>query len=383
MDLNSLVGAIYDAALDETRWAGVLDEFDALFQSKHSTVTFYDSLNPRRTKFWICNVSNRPEVAARYVDEYIGMDMASARIHASAIPDGSVLAVKLSPDLPGFEDPDYYQFCTATLDVRYRMASKLMISNYSIAMTSVNRGEELPAYSEQDQELYRVLTPHLARAFRIHQQLSIATLRHAQLMQTFKHIEQGVILLDSDIRLVFANEEAGRILQHHPALKLGRFNKLKAAVPSEDQQLARIMDDVLCGRLMVAGRAAPSLALHCDQRIHPLRLVILPLLASGLDSAFAKEGISLAIFVTDVERDLVLPSAYLQDAYQLTVAECEVAMGLVNGMSIAQLAAQRGVAEATVRWQVKCLLSKTGTGTQAELVRLLFAVGKDFGQGIV
>lgn len=62
----------------------------------------------------------------------------------------------------------------------------------------------------------------------------------------------------------------------------------------------------------------------------------------------------------------------------LIAAECDIAQALLNGGSIAEIAAQRGTTENTTRWQTKCLLQKTFTKTQAELVRLLAALSSDF-----
>ena len=62
-------------------------------------------------------------------------------------------------------------------------------------------------------------------------------------------------------------------------------------------------------------------------------------------------------------------------AFGLTNAEHQVAQGLVNGVSVSNIARQRGVAVSTVRTHLAALFGKTGTRQQVELVATLHAAG--------
>jgi DNA-binding CsgD family transcriptional regulator len=57
--------------------------------------------------------------------------------------------------------------------------------------------------------------------------------------------------------------------------------------------------------------------------------------------------------------------------YSLTIAEAGLALALVNGATLAEAAAHRGVKISTARSQLLSILQKTGARGQAELVRLL------------
>jgi pimeloyl-ACP methyl ester carboxylesterase/DNA-binding CsgD family transcriptional regulator len=66
----------------------------------------------------------------------------------------------------------------------------------------------------------------------------------------------------------------------------------------------------------------------------------------------------------------------LAESFSLSTAEIEIAECLVEGAGIAEIAGRRSSSVNTVRTQVKNLLSKTGAGSQTELVRLLMSLNK-------
>lgn len=377
MELTRLIGEIYEAALDENRWPAVMQTLNAQFNSIYAAIVFFDSLNRRRTLCWLSG-NELEALRLQYLNEFLATDMTSARIHTRDIPDAGVITIQMEPSLPGFEDPAYYRFMKETVNVHHRMAAKLMMTNYAIAITSVNRREQDRPYSQAEIDLYATITPHLARAFRIHHQLSAARSQGEKLLQTLKNMAHGVLLLDANLRVVFANPEGIRITSHHPALRLDPQDHLLAGCERQNRNLQALLSHTLQGDSAVPGWKGPSIGLKCESRLQPLKLTALSLTHSGLDPALASEGICVAVFVTDVDRRISIPDAYLRHTYRLTPAECEVAAAIANGATVASIAARRRVEESTVRWQVKSLLGKTHTATQSELVHLLVALGNDF-----
>jgi DNA-binding CsgD family transcriptional regulator len=60
----------------------------------------------------------------------------------------------------------------------------------------------------------------------------------------------------------------------------------------------------------------------------------------------------------------------MQQLYQLTPKESEIAALLAIGQTLEEIATANGVTEATVRTQLRAIFAKTGTSRQAGLVRL-------------
>ncbi len=78
-----------------------------------------------------------------------------------------------------------------------------------------------------------------------------------------------------------------------------------------------------------------------------------------------------AIFIHDPEGKPVSNSTVFAQLFGLTRAETRLAQILASGQSMKDAAALLGVAQSTLRSQLKSIFAKTNTNRQGELVRLL------------
>ena len=111
------------------------------------------------------------------------------------------------------------------------------------------------------------------------------------------------------------------------------------------------------------------MALSRPSMSSPLPVLVVPL--RGRQPLLADRHPAAAVFVTDPERCASIPGRRLVELFGLTPAEAQLAVGLLAGKRLEQIAADRGVKLPTVRNQLRAVLAKTATGRQAELVRLL------------
>ncbi len=70
--------------------------------------------------------------------------------------------------------------------------------------------------------------------------------------------------------------------------------------------------------------------------------------------------------------------AIIARAFQLTDAECDVLLGFMDGLTLKEIALDRSRSLATVRTQFQRVLEKTGSRSQAELMRNTLAVSQFF-----
>lgn len=126
----------------------------------------------------------------------------------------------------------------------------------------------------------------------------------------------------------------------------------------ECEELAR-----QCERMLRANSGEPLILRVQTQRDDRIMLIHLRVVRPPAD----------APFVIAVTSELGWPkgfTALLRGAFGLTPAEGDVVRALAEGNSLAQVATDRGRSIETIRAQLKAVLSKTGTRSQAELIRL-------------
>lgn len=230
--------------------------------------------------------------------------------------------------------------------------------------------------AEESLEFLRQLTPHFISAAYIYQEACLLKRHNFSLVESLKRTNQAIFLLDAQLRLVFSTPEALRLLEASSALRVGRNGQLEVMEAKQQLLLNELLQELLQAEdvqhLLPRQLAIASGNAGCLQ--HPFKISAIALCdnASLLDSA-----IRIAVFVDNPGRARLVSQDYLQQAFAFTRTETQIAQLLLNGMSLAQIAASRHTSLETVRWQIKSLLQKTNTKSQAEIIRLLMALSND------
>jgi DNA-binding CsgD family transcriptional regulator len=119
-------------------------------------------------------------------------------------------------------------------------------------------------------------------------------------------------------------------------------------------------------------RGAPlSLPMPARAGNPPMILHVVPVRGLARD-VFSRA--SVVVFVTPVVIADVPTAEVIQGLFDLTPTEARVARALGRGATVAEIAAGNGVAQPTVRNQIREIFAKTGVRRQADLVGLLRGV---------
>lgn len=177
-------------------------------------------------------------------------------------------------------------------------------------------------------------------------------------LQLLDEIDYGIVVVESHLRVVYANhaaraqlkvmpqlrQERGMLLPHNPA----DTDRLAAAVRAAAGQRLR--------RLLVLGSGAQ----RCSVSVVPV-----PAGAGAAPRGPAQ------VLVMLPRREICEPLSihgYARD-HGLSHAESQVLMGLCKGQQPSDIARLQGVAISTVRTQIASLRHKTGAATVADLVQ--------------
>jgi DNA-binding CsgD family transcriptional regulator len=91
----------------------------------------------------------------------------------------------------------------------------------------------------------------------------------------------------------------------------------------------------------------------------------------GVALAAAHQTPAALILITDLDRRPEVLGRRLVELFGLTAAEACLAVALVAGKRLEDIAEERGVRMPTLRTQMRGVLDKTGTDRQADLMRLI------------
>jgi DNA-binding CsgD family transcriptional regulator len=221
---------------------------------------------------------------------------------------------------------------------------------------------------DEFRQRFGLIVPHVRRALLIGNVIDRHKVETAALADTLDTLASTMFIVDDTGRIVHANASGyamvaeGRVL-HAPGGRLG------ANDPAADQALRDIFTAAGGGDAVLGKRGvAVPLKARDDERYVAH---VLPLTSGARRKAGVCYGAVAAMFVRKAALDLPSPPVAVAQEFQLTPAELRVLFSIIEIGGVAEVADVLGISEATVRTHLHRLFEKTGTGRQADLVKLV------------
>ncbi|MDH0031209.1 MULTISPECIES: helix-turn-helix transcriptional regulator [unclassified Acinetobacter] len=371
---NKVIGMIYEAALNPALWQDVLTEIVDFTGSTTAIFTATDQLSPNYDFVFTHNIP--PESMRAYQDEQVKvLDM---RLHApywaeKTLGDTVLNTFAHYAAMPAETDEFlFYEKCAKPTNVSHVAAVLLERSAYSWAVFAVHRSPQLNEYSEQEEKILKRLGVHLRRALQIYRQMTVLQEDKKNIYQVLDRFKIGVILINQDYRLCYANAIVKKIFEKSSILELDKNNSLKT-LKNFQEKLNQLIRSALFENDDLNNEAGGVLALY-DDNDSSLMLSILPF--SETETQYHQK--QAIIFLTQTNQAQYLAKDYLIQKYKLAKRELEVCDLFVNGLSLEQIAEHMDITYGSIRVYIKNIFAKTGCTSQTELMQLLMGVTLEF-----
>jgi DNA-binding response OmpR family regulator/DNA-binding CsgD family transcriptional regulator len=184
--------------------------------------------------------------------------------------------------------------------------------------------------------------------------------------EALNRITVGVFLIDNERKVLFRNRRAEEILGESDGISISREGLVRGEKPQQTQDLRDIIDVGISRAAAGDRQASEAVALTRASGRRPLMAVACPL---GRGPAAAGEPV-VGLFVTDPEWRPGDAAEAVAQLYGLSPAEKRLAMALVRGLRLDEIADEFGLSRNTVSYTLKNLFRKTETDRQADLISL-------------
>ena len=360
---SRLVGDIYDAALDSSRWTSVLAKIASYAGGQAAGLLSKDSISKTGNIHYQSGVD--PHFVRLYAETYWKFDP------VASLPDCDVEQIVSVPDLvsyDAFRAGRFYREWAQPQGWVDAANAVLEKSATSCAYLSVVRNEASGMVDDEMRRRMRLIVPHVRRAVRTGKVIDLSQAKAATFADILDGLSPAIFLVDADGSIVHGNA-AGRAVLDKADLLRGIHGRLTAIDPQVDQALhaafiAAGKNDAETGgkgsALPMKGRAGERYVAH-----------VLPLTASEKRRAGAASNAVAALFVRKAELEAEPPSEVIGRTYKLTPTELRVLRAIVNGGGVRQVAGNLGVADTTIKTHLGRLFEKTGVSRQADLVKLV------------
>lgn len=187
--------------------------------------------------------------------------------------------------------------------------------------------------------------------------------------EALNRIAVGVFLIDAERKVLFRNRRADDLIAEADGLSLSREGLLRGEKPAQTQALRDIIDMAVARVANGERQSSDAVALTRDSGKRPLIAVACPL---GRGPAAAGEP-AVGLFVTDPEWRSSDAAEAVAQLYGLSPAETRLALALVRGLRLDEIAEEFGLSRNTVSYTLKNLFRKTETDRQADLISLFLS----------
>lgn len=360
-----MIDALYEAALDETQWHGVLHKLADLTGSQAATVWVLDgSDQPRLPTFSYVNLD--PQLIQEYLDCMVQQDP-------------TVQYLVRHPTLPLVHDSmfiterekdrhRYYDWHHRFSDTRFRLVSQMSPAPAVHAGVALLRSRSAGCFEPSDVEQFAVLHRHIERALALGFQLGSPGTFQRCYTDLLDSNPAATVLLDAQQRVVYANPAAEDLCSQCDGLSLSQKG-LTAARSRDTDRLRKLIAQAASirtnGRL--PGGGVVPVPRPSGKR--PYLVLVAPL--SGRHQALSALRPVVSIVISDPDARSVISTERLQTAFNLTIAEARLAAALAVGDDLKLAADQLGIRYATARARLAEIFRKTETRRQGELVSLL------------
>jgi DNA-binding CsgD family transcriptional regulator len=363
-EVSLLIGDIYDASLDPALWPLAFEKANRYIGSSAVALTSRDLVTKKSGLYF--SAGHDPVFLQRYLEQYSKINPVFPTAYffdiekTLAIPDCLPLA----------------EFCRTRFAVEWvvpqgfvdTILSNLDKSPASCAVLTAMFHARNGLANDEARRRFTLVVPHVRRALLIGNVIDLHKIEAAALADTLDTISSGMFIVDATSRIIHANA-SGHLMLADANVVRAPAGRLVACDPRAGQALADVFQtagggDAALGRKGIAvplkGRTGEHYVGH-----------VLPLTSGARRKAGVSYAATAAIFIRKAMLDLPSPPEAVARRFNLTPAEIRVLFAIVEIGGVPEIAPVLGIAEQTVKSHLHHIFEKTGTGRQAELVKLV------------
>jgi len=365
---SSLIGEIYDAALNPALWPEVLAGIIEFVGAQGGGIISKDSISKSATPYFHFGVD------LGYVQMY-------QQTHAkfdpiSTLPFFDVEQIVSIPELVPYDEfcaGRFYREWMQPQGLVDAAASVLEKSVSSCSLLTMLRSEARGVVDDEMRRRMTLLVPHVRRSVLIGQVIDLKTAEAATFADMLDGLSAGLFLVAADGRIVHANL-AGQAMMSTGDCVRSISGRLVARDPNAGKTLQEAFADAKNGDAGV-GVKGIALTLKTQDREHlkgeHYVAHILPLTSGARRRSGMSYSAVAAVFVRKAAMEQPSLPEIIAKTFKLTPTELRVLLAIVQVGGVPETAEALGVAEPTVKTHLQRLFAKTGTSRQADLVKLV------------
>ncbi len=363
---SSIVGDIYDCALNPAGWTGALTRVSAAMNAAYTSISLS---NPQFAQARMASHSPWDPVMLKVLNDEYGLDGIPGlnSVLMGSVDEPRSTLNDMSEDV--FYATPFYKNWVEPQGLRDGCVMKFAHTPDrvgAIASVTFNTRDIITA---DERRFMALLSPHLRRAALIGDLLDHQRVQTELFRESLERLSAPVLLVDQISKILYANSAAQRLLDSGKLVKL-----VGGCLSMADERMRPALIDAVArteGRALALGSRGIGIPVTAAGQPKAVAYV-LPLNHSDIRSAFAPAV--AAVFIATEQAGAPPTQDVLATLYDLTPAEARLMVMMGDGVSTAHAAQRLNVTENTIKTHLARVYSKTGVARQSELVKLVSAL---------
>jgi DNA-binding CsgD family transcriptional regulator/PAS domain-containing protein len=357
---SSLIGEIYDAAMDPAQRGAVLGQVTRFVGGCAALIISRDAAGQSIEIHQTFGIDG--DLRQVYRDRFVEQD--PLLWHHDAGPKGQVISVADVMPLSQFHLTSFHRDWVAPQDAIDLASVALERSETRITVLHMLRHRARGVVDDTMIERLRLFAPHISRALTLGRQVRARAHGVNDLAAVLDHLSTAVCLLDADGRVVHANAAGYRLFADADLVALVG-DRIVPRTTQADRIFRSLLEIGAQGTPTADERSRIDVATASDGQHYLLRLVTLK-----RECFRARDMAASALFIHKVAMLPALAPGAIAAAFRLTPSELRVLMAIVEVGGVPDISAKLGIAETTVKTHLGRLFEKMDAGRQADLVRI-------------
>lgn len=358
---NDLIATIYAALLNEASWQSFLDTLNSACPGAFSTLFFHELRGNTGAMAYASGSEGREKALEEYEGYFSSLNPWMRKVSMTPIGRG-IVGEEIVPR-ETFNRSEYYNDYIRRNGLETGVGLTLYRDNSCYFLMSTLTDDKDVDRNLDRAEIFTRIAPHLERVFRYYRSGDF----HAAALDLGEGIGDasgvGLILVNEDLRVVRTSAAGRHVLAAGEPVGLDAMGRVRFGNPDLQTSL----------RLMLDHRRSGQGTEIVDDPASAVRLIRV----GGSRSVAFFAGPIVAILIGGAHGGIKPVLRDLIAAHGLSPAEARVFAGIVAGRSLLELAEAAGVKRATIRSQLKSIFAKTGTASQADIVRLAAGISRE------
>jgi DNA-binding CsgD family transcriptional regulator len=359
---DTVVGSIYEAALDDSKWLDCMHQLGNLTGS------------PVSTGFWIENAGDvLIEVAT--TDEEIMLPYEAH--YATTFPEsfwsdrlsvGKMLRLADFWSDGGYEKSEYYNDFALPYDIPFGLMTVIDWAHYGVVRLCQCRTRGQGEFPAATRRLIARFLPHLRRTFAIRDHVTELRQEAKAKSKALDRLPVGVLFLDEGGLVREMNQTAQAFANAGDGFGIARGRRLRGATPAVTRKLMAEVERTCAedGEMLDRGGA---IDLPRPSGLRPYSALVCPLRSLDFDVGLSRW--QAVLFIRDPEAEPEAPIDLIQRLHGLSRREAEAVWALSHGKRHREIADELAISIDTLRTYLRRAADKTGVRRQGELVRLI------------